>query len=79
MPLARLYAAFPLTRPRCGAERRSIAFITAVVDVRAILARIGEPATPPRIASARGTAEMVYPSRQADSGVPVALLWSQGA
>lgn len=33
---------------------RIIAFITASVDVRRILEHIGEPATPPRIASARG-------------------------
>lgn len=32
---------------------RIIAFITEVVDVRAILEPIGEPATPPRIAQAR--------------------------
>jgi hypothetical protein len=46
-----------LTFPRCGAERRIIAFITEAVDVRAILAHIGELATPPRIASARGPPE----------------------
>ncbi|MFO7641629.1 MAG: hydrogenase maturation nickel metallochaperone HypA [Candidatus Competibacteraceae bacterium] len=38
----------------CGGEMRIIAFITEAVDVRAILAHLGEPATPPRIASARG-------------------------
>jgi hypothetical protein len=47
----------PLTCPKCGAEMRIIAFITEAVDVRAILEHIGEPATPPRIASARGPPE----------------------
>jgi len=54
MLLARIYEAFPLTCPQCGAEMRIIAFITEAVDVRAILESIGEPATPPRIAQARG-------------------------
>jgi hypothetical protein len=36
---------------------RIIAFITEAVDVRAILAHIGEPATPPGIAQARGPPE----------------------
>jgi len=57
MLLARIYEAFPLTCPRCGAEMRIIAFITEAVDVRAILEHIGEPATPPRIAQARGPPE----------------------
>ena len=57
MLLARIYEAFPLPCPRWGAEMRIIAFITEAVDVRAILEHIGEPATPPRIASARGPPE----------------------
>lgn len=57
MLLARLYEAFPLRCPQCGAEMRIIAFITEAVDVRAILEHIGEPATPPRIASAKGSPE----------------------
>jgi hypothetical protein len=57
MLVARIYEAFPLTCPRCGAEMRIIAFITEAVDVRAILEHIGEPATPPRIARARGPPE----------------------
>jgi len=57
MLLARIYEGFPLTCPRCGAETRIIAFITEAVDVRAILEHIGEPSTPPRIASARGPPE----------------------
>ena len=57
MRLARIDEAFPLTCPQCGAEMRIIAFITEAVDARAILEPIGEPATPPRIASARGPPE----------------------
>jgi hypothetical protein len=57
MLLARIYEAFPPPCPRCGAEMRIIAFITAAVDVRAILEHIGEPAIPPRIAQARGPPE----------------------
>jgi hypothetical protein len=57
MLLARIDEAFPLTCPQCGAEMRIIAFITEAVDVRAILEHIGEPATPPRIAQARGPPE----------------------
>jgi len=55
--LARLYEAFPLVCPMCGAEMRIIAFITEAVDVRKILTHIGEPAAPPRIAPARGPPE----------------------
>ncbi len=55
--LARIYETLPLTCPGCRAEMRIIAFITASVDVRLILEHIGEPATPPRIASARGPLE----------------------
>jgi len=54
MLLARIDQAFPWTCPRCGAEMRIIAVITEAVEVRAILEHLGEPATPPRIASARG-------------------------
>jgi hypothetical protein len=54
MQLARLDEAFPLTCPQCGADMRIIAFIAEAVDGRTILEPIGEPATPPRIASARG-------------------------
>ncbi len=57
MLLARIYEAFPLTCSKCGAKMRIIAFITEGVDMRAILEHLGEPATPPRIASARGPPE----------------------
>ena len=52
--LARIYEAFPLTCPGCGAEMRIIAFVTATAQVQRILKHIGEPSTPPRIAPARG-------------------------
>ena len=52
--LARIYEVFPLVCPLCGAEMRIIAFLTDPVAVRAILAHLGEPTAPPRIAPARG-------------------------
>jgi hypothetical protein len=61
MLLARIYEAFPLTCSTCGAEMRIIAFLTEAVDVRAILEYIGEPATPPRIAFARGPPDQPWP------------------
>ncbi|MBU0499598.1 MAG: transposase [Gammaproteobacteria bacterium] len=57
MLLARIYEAFPLTCPHCGAEMRIIAAITETAVARQILEHIGEPATPPRIAQARGPPE----------------------
>jgi hypothetical protein len=65
MLLARIYEAFPLTCPKCGTEMRIIAFITEAVDVRTILKHIGEPATAPRIAPARGPPEWYADSAQA--------------
>lgn len=52
--LARIYEVFPLVCPRCRAEMRIIAFITDAPTVRDILDHLGEPTTPPRIATARG-------------------------
>ena len=52
--LARIYEVFPLLCPKCGAEMRIIAFITEAPAVRQILAQLGEPTTPPRLAPARG-------------------------
>jgi hypothetical protein len=52
--LARIYEVFPLTCPRCGGEMRIIAFITEAVVVRDILAHLGEPTAPRRMAPARG-------------------------
>ena len=52
--LARIYEVFPLVCPLCGAEMRIIAFLADPVAVRAILAHLGEPTAPPRIAPARG-------------------------
>ena len=54
MLLARIYAVFPLTCPRCHAAMRIIAFITAPSTVRQILEHLGEPTRPPRCAPARG-------------------------
>jgi hypothetical protein len=54
MLLARIYEVFPLTCMRCGTEMRIVAFITEAAAVQRILSHIGEPATPPRIAPARG-------------------------
>jgi hypothetical protein len=54
MLLARIYEVFPLTCMRCGAEMRIVAFITEATPVQRILSHIGESATPPRIAPARG-------------------------
>ena len=54
MLLARIYAVFPLICPNCGAEMRIVAFITEATTVRRVLEHIGEPATPPPIAPARG-------------------------
>jgi hypothetical protein len=54
MLLARIYEAFPLNCPTCGTEMRIVAFITEASTVQRILNHIGEPATPPRIAPARG-------------------------
>ncbi len=50
---ARLFTAFPLRRPQCGAELR-LACVTAPEPVAPILTHPGEPAQPPRIAPARG-------------------------
>lgn len=52
--LSRIYEVLPLRCTHCGGEMRLIAFITAPVTVRDILAHLGEPAAPPRIAPARG-------------------------
>jgi len=52
--LARIYEVFPLHCTHCGADMRIIAFITDGPTVRDILAHLGEPTAPPRIAPARG-------------------------
>ncbi len=54
MLIARLFLALLLVCPRCGADRRIVAFITKAAPVQRILNHIGEPAEPPRIAPARG-------------------------
>jgi hypothetical protein len=52
--LARIYQVLPLRCPKCGGAMRIIAFITDASTVRTILAHLGEPTAPPRIAPARG-------------------------
>ena len=52
--LARIYEVFALLCPKCGGAIRIIAFITEAVAVRDILAHLGEPTSPPRMAPARG-------------------------
>jgi len=54
MLLARLYEVFPLLCPSCGAPMRIIAFITDTPAICQILEHIGEPSTPPPLATARG-------------------------
>jgi hypothetical protein len=71
--LARIYEVFPLRCTHCGADMRIIAFITDDPTVRAILAHLGEPTAPPRIAPARGPPQWrlkveLRPSRRAHSG-----------
>ncbi len=51
--LARIHEVFPLVCPRCGGERRIIAFIIDPSAVRDILTPIGEPTSPPRLMPAR--------------------------
>ena len=52
--LARIYEVFPLRCAICGGDMRIIAFIVDGPAVRHILAPLGEPPMPPRIAPARG-------------------------
>ena len=52
--LARIYEVLPLVCPKCGGEMRIIAFITEGPVIREILAHLGEPTSPPRLALARG-------------------------
>jgi len=52
--LARIYEVFPLVCPGCGGAMRIIAFLTDGPTMRDILAHLGEPTAPPRIAPARG-------------------------
>ena len=48
VPVARIYAVFPLRCPRCGAEMRIVAFITDPSTIRGILVHLGEPPRTPR-------------------------------
>jgi hypothetical protein len=48
--LARIYELRPLTCPRCHGEMRLIAILTEPPSIRAILAHLCEPTTPPVLA-----------------------------
>ncbi|MGB5736291.1 MAG: hypothetical protein WBM40_17785 [Thiohalocapsa sp.] len=52
MLLARLFESLTLVCPDCGADMRSVAFVTEAAPVQRILAPIGEPTEPPPIAPA---------------------------
>ena len=54
MLLARIYAVFPLTCPKCGGMMKIIAFIDEGEAIKNILTHLGEPVDPPRIAPAHG-------------------------
>ena len=54
MLIARIYEVFPLVCPQCGGDLKIVAFLTEADSIQRILLHIGEPATPPRIAPARG-------------------------
>jgi hypothetical protein len=54
MLLARIYEVFPLSCPKCGGAMRIIAFIDDPTEVKKILAHLGEPTAPPKLAPARG-------------------------
>ena len=51
--IARIYEVCPLVCPQCGGELKIVAFLTEADPIQRILNHIGEPATPPQIASAR--------------------------
>jgi len=53
MLIARIYEILPLLCPQCSSEMAIIAFITEAGAIRRVLNHIGEPTTPPQIASVR--------------------------
>jgi hypothetical protein len=53
MLMARIFEILPLVCPYCGSEMEIIAFITEADPIQRVLNHIGEPTSPPRIASAR--------------------------
>ena len=54
MLIARIYEICPLICPQCGGELKIVAFLTESDSIQRLLIHIGEPATPPQIALARG-------------------------
>jgi len=74
--LARIYEVFPLGCPNCGSEMRIISFITRLDSIERILSHIGEPTTPPSIASARAPPPWEFaldqgPAHDLDTSDPV--------
>jgi len=53
MLLARIYDLLPLVCPRCGHAMRLVAFITESVEIRRILAHVGEPVRAPGLSPPR--------------------------
>ncbi|PSQ91035.1 MAG: hypothetical protein BRD57_05445, partial [Proteobacteria bacterium SW_6_67_9] len=68
--LARIYEAFPLTRPHCAGEMRLIALVTDPGSIEAILAHMGEPTRPPPLAPARDPPPGPAISTPAKSWIP---------
>ena len=63
--LARIYEVFPLICPNCSGAIRIIAFVTDAPTARDILAHLGEPTAPPRIAPAGGPPQWAAGRRRA--------------
>ena len=58
--------------PRCDAEMRIIGFINEATAMREILAHLGEPTSPPRLAPARGPPLWEMPGAEKDRFDPQA-------
>ena len=69
--LDRICELLPLRCPPSGAETRIIAFIADAPNVRAILAHLGEPTAPPRIAPARGPPISETPDARTVASTPM--------
>lgn len=63
---ARIHEVFPLVCPRCGGERRILAFITDACALREILLHLGAPTSPPPVTPARGPP--LWPIADAEQG-----------
>jgi len=58
--MLRAFAIDVLTCDHCGGQRRLIAFLTDGLVVRRILAQLGLPTEPPRLAPARAPPEFEF-------------------